>query len=191
MTQRSRTTLVAALLIAAVTAAILLAMGRPPICTCGSIAFWEPDAAGPRTSQMLSDWYSASHLVHGFLFYGALCLLARRWPNRLTVERRLLIALLLEAAWEIAENTPMVINRYREATAALGYTGDAVLNSMSDLAMMAIGFALARRLPLWASVALVAVLGLVPLLVIRDNLTLNVWMLLAPNDAIRTWQSGA
>lgn len=185
MTIRSRAALGAiAMLIA--TLAILLAMGRPPICTCGTIALWEPSALSPRTSQMLADWYSPSHLVHGFLFYAFLWLVARRWP----VERRFLVALFVEAAWEIVENTPLIIDRYREATTAVGYTGDSVLNSMSDIAMMAVGFLAARRLPLWAAIAIVLVLEVVPLLVIRDNLTLNVWMLLAPNDVIRTWQSG-
>jgi hypothetical protein len=111
----------------------------------------------------------------------------RHW----NVELRLLVALLVESAWEIAENTPMVIDRYREATAALGYNGDSVLNSMADIAMMGIGFAIARWLLIWTSVALVLVLELVPFLVIRDNLTLNVWMLIAPSDAIREWQAGA
>ena len=184
MTARSRTGLAAALLILIV-AGVLLAMGRPAICTCGEIALWGP--VGPHQSQMIADWYSPSHIVHGFLFYGGLWVLFRRW----SVELRLLVALLVESAWEIAENTPMVIDRYREATAALGYNGDSVLNSLSDVAMMAIGFAVARRLPVWASIALVLLLELVPLLVIRDNLTLNVWMLLAPNDAIREWQAGA
>ena len=148
---------------------------------------WEPSALSPRTSQMLVDWYSPSHLVHGFLFFGALWLIARRWP----VEWRFVAALLVEAAWEVIENTPMVIDRYRESTTAIGYTGDSVINSLSDITMMALGFLAARRLPLWASVIVVLVLELVPLLVIRDNLTLNVWMLLAPNDAIRAWQGGA
>ena len=184
MTARTRAYLPAIIVFLAA-AAILLAMGRPPICTCGNVDLW--GAVGPEQSQMLADWYTASHIVHGFLFYGALWLVARSWP----VERRFLVALLVEAAWEIAENTPLVIDRYREATAALGYTGDSVLNSMSDIAVMALGFLAARRFPLWASIALVAALELVPLLVIRDNLTLNVWMLLAPNDALRTWQAGA
>ena len=87
-------------------------------------------------------------------------------------------------------NTPLIIDRYREATVALGYTGDSVLNSMSDIAMMAVGFFTARKLPLWASLLAVAVLEIVPLILIRDNLTLNVWMLLAPNDAVRAWQAG-
>jgi hypothetical protein len=134
---------------------------------------------------MLADWYSPSHIVHGFLFFAAFWLVGRRWP----IERRFLIALVVETAWEIAENTPMVIDRYRETTAALGYTGDSVLNSMSDIAMMSLGFLAARKLPVWVSVAVVIVLELVPLFVIRDNLTLNVWMLLAPNDSIKAWQT--
>ena len=167
------------------TVAILLALGRPPICDCGAVALW--GRVGPTQSQMLADWYSASHIVHGFLFYAALYLAARRWP----VERRFIVALLVEAAWETVENTPLIIDRYREATIALGYTGDSILNSASDIAMMAVGFLAARKLPVWASVVLVALLELVPLLVIRDNLVLNVWMLLAPNDALRAWQAGA
>ena len=158
----------------------------PPVCTCGTVELWVNQGDSPKTSQMLADWYSASHIVHGFLFYGALWLLFRRW----SAELRLLAAIGIESAWEIAENTPMVIDRYREATAALGYSGDSILNSLSDIAMMGIGFLAARRLPLWASVGAVGILELVPLLVIRDNLTLNVWMLLAPSDSVRAWQAG-
>jgi hypothetical protein len=175
---------IAALLIVAAAIAVLLAMGRPPICTCGTVALWGP--IGPTQSQMLADWYSPSHIVHGLLFYAILWLVARPIP----VERRFLLALVVECAWEIIENTPMVIDRYRTATAALGYTGDSVLNSTSDIAMMAIGFLAARKLPLWASLALLIALEVVPLLVIRDNLTLNVWMLVAPSDSIRAWQAG-
>ena len=163
---------------------VMFAMGRPPICTCGSIEFW--GEVGPKQSQMLADWYSPSHIVHGFLFYAVFALLWAKGP----IERRFLAALLLEAAWEIAENTPVIIDRYREATIALGYSGDSILNSASDIAMMAIGFLAARRLPVWASVAIVLALELVPLIVIRDNLTLNVIMLLAPSDAILNWQAG-
>jgi hypothetical protein len=183
MTSRSRSA-AAALLIFAAAVGILLAMGRPPICTCGTIAIWGP--IGPTQSQMLADWYSFSHIVHGLLFYAILWLVARGVP----VERRFLIALLVECAWEIAENTPMVIDRYRTATAALGYSGDSVLNSASDIAMMAIGFLAARKLAPSASVALLIALEAIPLLAIRDNLTLNIWMLLAPSDAIRAWQGG-
>ena len=173
--------------ILAAAGAILLLMGRRPICTCGSIELWVGSRDSPRTSQMLADWYSFSHIVHGLLFYAALWLVARKWP----VELRFLAALLIEAGWEVLENTPMVIDRYREATAALGYTGDSVLNSLSDIAMMALGFLAARRLPLWAAIALVLVLELVPLLIIRDNLTLNIWMLLWPDPGIAAWQAGA
>jgi hypothetical protein len=135
---------------------------------------------------MLADWYSFSHIVHGLIFYAALWLIARRWP----VEWRFLVALLVEASWEVIENTPMVIDRYRETTAALGYTGDSVLNSVSDIGMMVVGFFIARKLPLWASLALLVVLEVIPLLVIRDNLTLNVWMLLWPDKAVAAWQAG-
>jgi hypothetical protein len=183
---RSKRAAVAAIVLLAATAALLYLMGRPPICTCGAIDLWVGEPNSSRTSQMLSDWYSPSHIVHGFLFFAGLWLVGRRWP----LERRFLVALAIEAAWEIVENTPLIINRYREETAALGYTGDSVLNSMSDIAMMGLGFLLARRLPVWASVVVVLILELVPLLVIRDNLTLNVWMLLAPNDALKAWQSG-
>ena len=171
-----------AILAAAIT--ILWLMGRPPICTCGTIELW--GEVGPRQSQMLADWYSPSHIIHGFIFYAALRWL---WPNA-PVERRFLLALIIEAAWEIAENTPMVIDRYREATMALGYSGDSIINSTSDIAMMAIGFLAARRFPAWLSIAVVIVLELVPLVVIRDNLTLNVIMLLAPSDTILSWQAG-
>lgn len=169
------------------TAAVLLAMGRPPICTCGTVQLWVGDSSSAKMSQMIADWYSLSHVVHGFLFFGLLWLVARSW----SIERRILAALMIEAAWEIVENTPMVIDRYREATIALGYTGDSVLNSVSDIAMMALGFLFAARLPVWASVLVVLILEIVPLIVIRDNLTLNVWMLIAPNDALREWQAGA
>ena len=175
-----------AVLILALAAAALLAMGRSPICTCGAIDLWVGARDSPHTSQMLADWYSLSHIVHGLLFYATLWLVARRWP----VELRFLAALAIESAWEVIENTPFVIDRYRETTAALGYTGDSLLNSLSDILMMVAGFLAARKLPLWASVALLIALELLPLVVIRDNLFLNVWTLLAPNDAVQAWQAG-
>jgi hypothetical protein len=174
--------LAAALLISFV---ILWSMGRPLLCTCGTVELW--GEVGPKQSQMLADWYSPSHIIHGFLFYA---LLRWFWP-RVSFEGRLLLALVVEAMWEVIENTPIVIDRYREATIALGYSGDSIINSLSDVAMMALGFFLARRLPVWASVAVVLVLELVPLIVIRDNLTLNIIMLVAPSDAILHWQAGA
>lgn len=183
---RARSVLPPLLVVIAATA-ILLAMGRPPICTCGTVELWVGGTASAKTSQMLADWYSPSHVIHGFLFYSVLWLVARRWP----VRRRLTVALLVEAAWEIVENTPLIIDRYREATIALGYNGDSVLNSLSDIAMMALGFLGARRLPVWLSAVAVVAMEVAALLAIRDNLTLNVWMLVAPDDSIRTWQGGA
>ena len=185
MTSRRRAA-IAAFLIIAIAAAVLLAMGRNPICACGSVDLWVGARDSPKTSQMLIDWYSLSHVVHGLLFYAALWLIARSWP----VERRFLIALLIESAWEVTENTPFVIDRYRETTAALGYTGDSVINSLSDILMMCLGFLLARKLPLWAAIVLLLVLEIVPLFVIRDNLALNVLNLLAPNAAVAAWQAG-
>lgn len=167
-------------------AAILLAMGRNPIYTCGTVDLWVGARDSPKTSQMLSDWYSLSHIVHGLLFYAALWLIARRSP----AEWRFIAALLIEASWEVLENTPMVIDRYRATTAALGYTGDSVVNSLSDILMMGLGFLAARKLPVWAAIALLLVLEIIPLFVIRDNLALNIWTLLAPNEAVQAWQAG-
>jgi uncharacterized protein DUF2585 len=182
----SRRAWLLAFAILAAAAAILLAMGRNPICTCGTVDLWVGERDSAKTSQMLADWYSLSHVVHGLLFYGILWLIARRWP----VECRFLVALLVEAGWEVTENTPLVIDRYRATTAALGYTGDSVINSLSDIVMMGIGFLVARKLPLWAAVLLLALLEVIPLFAIRDNLTLNIWALIAPNPALQAWQSG-
>ena len=186
MTSRRRAALAAFLMVAAAAIA-LLAMGRNSICTCGTVELWVGGRDSPKTSQMLADWYSLSHVVHGLIFYAALWLVARRRP----VEWRFVAALVIEAGWEVIENTPFVIDRYRTATAALGYTGDSVINSLSDIAMMGVGFLLARKLPVWASLLLLIVLEIVPLFVIRDNLALNIWMLLAPSESIRAWQSAA
>lgn len=171
-----------AILIAA--GAVLLTMGRSPICPCGRVALWGP--VGPTQSQMLADWYSFSHMVHGLLFYAVLSRAVPRW----SAGRRFTLAVLVEAAWEILENTPMMIDRYREATIALGYTGDSVINSLSDIAMMALGFLAARRLPVWSSAVLLVLLEVIPLVAIRDNLALNILMLIHPSDTIRAWQAG-
>lgn len=182
MTRRAATFSAAILFIAT---ALLLAMGRNPICTCGAIDLWVGQRDSAKTSQMLADWYSLSHIVHGLLFYAMLWLVARRWP----VDWRFIAALLVEATWEVIENTPFVIGRYRETTAALGYNGDSVINSLSDILMMCLGFLLARKLPLWAAIALLVLLEAIPLFVIRDNLALNIWNLLAPNPAVAAWQA--
>lgn len=174
------------LVIFAAATAILFVMDRPPICTCGYVKLWEGVVNGPGNSQHLSDWYSFSHVIHGFLFYaGGVWLL-----GRLPMGVRLMIASILELAWEVAENSPAIIDRYRAETMAVGYSGDSILNSLSDGGMMLIGFLLASRLNWKATAGIAVVFELFTLWTIRDNLTLNVLMLVAPSEAIRVWQAG-
>jgi hypothetical protein len=170
--------LIAALLVLA--AATLFVMGRSPICPCGRIALWHGAVQSDQNSQQIADWYSLSHIVHGLLFYAAGRLALRRWPWT----ARLVLAVAIESGWEILENSPLIIDRYRSVTMAWGYSGDSILNSLSDIGCMMLGFAIARRLPWWASAVLVVLLELVALVAIRDNLTLNLIMLIAPVEAI-------
>jgi hypothetical protein len=174
------------LAIIATAALILYAMGQPLICRCGTVKLWQGDVMGPENSQQIIDWYSPSHLIHGLLFYTVLWLVARRQPRG----GRALVALLIECGWEILENSPIIIDRYREATISLGYRGDSVINSVSDVTFMLIGFALAARLPVAVSIALAILLELAVGYMIRDNLTLNIIMLIWPLEAIKTWQAG-
>jgi hypothetical protein len=176
-----------ALALVAVTAAILLWMGRPAICACGEVRLWSGAVNSADNSQHIADWYTPSHIIHGFLFYWLGWLVLRRNPPG----DRLLAAVLIEAGWELLENSQFIIDRYREATMALGYNGDAVINSAADIGWMVLGFAVARRLPVMATVGMALAFELATLLAIRDNLTLNVVMLVAPVDAIRVWQGAA
>jgi hypothetical protein len=183
---RRRVHLLIAVSVVAVAVVVLLAMGREPICRCGYVKVWHGVTMSAENSQHIADWYTPSHVIHGFLFYGLLWLVARRIP----IGIRLTLATALESGWEILENTPLIINRYREATIALDYYGDSVLNSASDIVFMAAGFAMASRLPVRVTIAAGLALELFVLLMIRDNLTLNILMLVWPLDAVRAWQAG-
>lgn len=186
---RNRTAF-AVLAVIVLTAAILLAMGRSPICECGTVKLWHADAWSDESSQHLSDWYTPSHIIHGMIFFGVLALLARRVGWLRPIGRRAVAATLIEAGWEVLENSPVIIDRYREATAALGYAGDSIVNSVADIGWMLVGFLVAWKLPWWMTVGIAIVFELVALIVIRDNLTLNVIMLVWPVEAIKTWQMG-
>ncbi|TYC51245.1 DUF2585 domain-containing protein [Rhodobacterales bacterium] len=182
---RSKCLIIGIVMIAA-TAVILLAMGRVPICECGYVLLWTPASDVAGSSQHIADWYTPSHIIHGFLFYLFMWLVFRR----ASVCERALGAIFIEAAWEIVENSPWVIDRYREATIAATYTGDSVLNSVFDIVWMLVGFAFASRAPVWLTVLIAIVFEALALWAVRDNLTLNVLMLVYPVEAIKTWQGG-
>jgi hypothetical protein len=182
--RRNRWLLAAALAVPLVVAAAEFAMGRLPFGPDGRIGLWEGNIWSSQQSQRFADPYTFSHTIHGMLFYGILWLVA----PRTSVRARFIAAIVMEGAWEILENSPIIINRYREATIALGYVGDSVFNSVSDIFFAALGFLFAWRAPVWVTVAVILAMELGTLALMRDNLTLNIIMLVHPIDAIRDWQ---
>ncbi len=207
--------------------AVLLIMGRAPLCTCGTIKLWHGVVQSAENSQHIADWYSFSHVIHGLIFYFLAHVLFRlpadsgsgplprpappdsilqggpgggvgrnRARSQLGWRRSmhrlaLPIAVAFEGFWELLENSPLIIERYRAVTVSLGYNGDSVINSLADIGFMVLGFLIASRLPAWASAGLALTFELFTLAMIRDNLTLNVLMLVWPVDAIKVWQGAA
>jgi len=170
----------------AVQALVLTAMGQPLICACGYVRLWGGLTAGPEMSQHLTDWYTYSHVIHGIGFYFVLWLIAPRTP----VTVRFMLALAFEASWEVIENTPFIIDRYRQLALAQGYFGDSIINSVGDMMAAAFGFILAQALPVWGTVVLTVSIELFLAYMIHDNLTLNLIQLIYPTEAVSLWQAG-
>lgn len=172
---------------AAALAAVLHLMGRDPICPCGTIAMWHGEVPSTEGSQHLFDWWTFSHVIHGFVFYAGL----RLALPRLETGWRFLAATVIEVGWEIVENSDWAIERYRTVTAAVDYNGDSILNATSDIGVMWLGFLLARFLPVRVSVLIVVAIEALPMIVIRDGLILNILTMLWPMPAVVRWQTGA
>jgi hypothetical protein len=179
--------ILASLAVVAVAAGILYAMGRIPICKCGYVKLWHGGRTDAQVSQHLTDWYTYSHILHGIILYWLLTVFAR---GRLSVAARLVIAMAIEAGWEVLENSRFIIERYRAQTIARDYYGDSIVNSVGDMLATLVGFLIAARLPAWVTVLLLVATEVLLLVLIRDNLTLNIIMLLYPVEWLKEWQLG-
>lgn len=168
-------------------------MGRELICQCGVIKFWEGDVMSSSNSQQIADWYTFSHIIHGFVFYGLLIWISKKFFKKsggLPLGLIFIGAVLLETGWEIIENSTWIIDYYRNNTVSLGYIGDSILNSVFDVIWMAIGFVMARKFPVWLTVALIIIFEVMTGYFVRDGLLLNILMFIYPAEFIKTWQMG-
>ncbi|WP_417595416.1 DUF2585 domain-containing protein [Parasphingorhabdus sp.] len=185
----SKSSALIALILFALFGLILFGMGRPPICACGTVKLWQGVVQSSENSQHLADWYTMSHIIHGFIFFGIGHLLRKRFPKLFPLGVILCLSILVEGAWEVLENSPVIIDRYREATISYGYEGDSIINSMADIAWMIVGFFLASRLPWKATLAIAVIFELFTGYMIRDNLALNILMLTVPIEEVKDWQA--
>jgi len=163
---------------------ILKTLGREWWCKCGEPFLWASDIWSTHTSQHFLDPYSFSHFLHGIVFFWSLRLLLKRASPGLLF----LLSIAIESCWEIAENSPFIIERYRAGTIALDYFGDSIINSLADIGCAALGFMFAASVRFRAALAVFVLIELILLVLIRDNLTLNVLMLIYPIDGIKQWQ---
>ena len=178
----------ATLIVVLISAAVLLMMGRVPWCQYGGPWWWSGEVFSRHNSQHLFDAYTFTHLIHGIAFFWLLWLVAKKWPMSLGF--RFLLAATIGWVWEIWENTEFIINRYRIATISLDYYGDSVLNSVGDIAACLFAFYLAAILPWRVSIFIIILIEILLAYFIRDNLFLNIVMLIYPVQAIKVWQSG-
>lgn len=176
-----------ALLFLTIQGALLWHMGHPLVSVSGEVDLWHGIVKSAENSQQVSDWYTFSHIIHGFIFY---CVLRFLFP-KLNPGVRLLMALGIEVAWEVIENTPWLVEHYRKQALAMGYSGDSILNSVSDTIAMIIGFVIAWRMPILITIAVALFLEGTVAYSIHDNLTLNILNFIHQFDFIREWQSGS
>ena len=182
----SRNSSIACICIPVIAAIVLALQGRVWWCQVGDLPPWSWQINSAHNSQHLIDAYSFTHILHGVLEFWLIGLVFRKVP----LAWRLVLAIFIEASWEVIENSSYVIERYRAATISLDYFGDSIANSLSDITCCALGFSIAYKLEFWRSLALFVATELILIFTIRDSLIINLIMLIHPLDAIRAWQMG-